>query len=75
MVRNQKAKETTKGSVIAKKAIEKAHQEMRGPSHHSQEKRANTSQKDLAYCFKNQLAIQGGIGQSEKGLGQENYKE
>ena len=51
MVRNQKDKETTKGSVIARKAIEKAHQEMRGPSHHSQEKRANTTQKDLAYEF------------------------
>ncbi len=57
MVRNQKDKETTKGSVIARKAIEKAHQEMRGPSHHSQEKRANTAQKDLAYHFSNQLII------------------
>ena len=49
MVRNQKSKETTKANVIARKAIEKAHQEMRRPSHHSSEKRANPSQKDLAY--------------------------
>ena len=53
MVRNQKAKETTKGSVVAKKAIEKAHQEMRGPSHHSQEKRAYTTQNDIVYQLKN----------------------
>jgi hypothetical protein len=53
MVRNQKAKETTKGSVIARKAIEKAHQELRGPSHHSSEKRAQIAEKDLAYHLKN----------------------
>ena len=60
MVRNQKAKETTKGKDFAKKAIEKAHSELRGPSHHScKESRRSPRSQDLAQQLGLKLVLEG----------------
>ena len=60
MVRNQKAKETTKGKDFAKKAIEKAHQELRGPSHHScKQGRRSPPPQDILKQFELKLVFEG----------------
>jgi len=60
MVRNQKAKETTKGKEFAKKAIEKVQTELRGPSHHScKESRRSPRSHELAKQLGLKLVLEG----------------